>query len=138
MGINKKVPGMFKDELERKIMTELAAHRARAYAFRTEKGIEQKEAKGTKKCVVKKDITFENYKEALFSSKTIIKSQQAFKSDHHNVCTKEYYKIALSNNDDKRLQTFDGITTYPIGTNAFNVYESQILARRKAIPIKLY
>ena len=138
MGINKKVPGMFKDELERKIMTEFVAHRARAYAFRTEKGIEQKKAKGTKKCVVKKDITFENYKEAPFSSKTIIKSHQAFKSDHHNVCTKEYNKTALSNNDDKRLQTFDGITTYPIGTNAFNVCESEILARRKVIPIKLY
>ena len=62
MGINKKVLGMFKDELGRKIMTETLAHRARSYAFRTEKGIEQKKAKGTKKCVVKKDITFENYK----------------------------------------------------------------------------
>ena len=30
-------------------------------------------------------------------------------------------KIALSSNDDKRLQTFDKITTYPYGTNAFKV-----------------
>ena len=138
LGINKKVLGMFKDELGRKIMTEFVAHRARAYAFRTEKGIEKKKAKGTKKCVVKKDIRFENYKEALFNNKTIIKPQQAFKSNHHNVCTKEYNKTALSNNDDKRLQTFDGITTYPIGTNTFNVCSSEMLARRKAIPIKLY
>ena len=136
--INKKVLGMFKDELGRKIMTKFVAHRTRAYAFQMEKGIEKKKAKGTKKCVVKKDITFETYKKALFNNRTIIKSQQAFKSDHHNVCTKEYNKIALSNNDDNRLQTFYGITTYPIGTNAFNVCVSELMARRKAIPIKLY
>ena len=41
--------------------------------------------------------------------------------------TEEVNKIALSNNDDKRLQTFDGITTYPYGTNAFKVCESEML-----------
>ena len=35
-------------------------------------------------------------------------------------------KNALSNSDNKRLQTFDGITTYPIGTNAFKVCESEM------------
>ena len=33
--------------------------------------------------------------------------------------TEEVNKIALSNNDDKRIQTFDGIETYSYGTNAF-------------------
>ena len=47
--------------------------------------------------------------------KIILKSQQKFKSDHHNVYTEEVNKIALSSNDDKRLQTFDRITTYPYG-----------------------
>ena len=41
--------------------------------------------------------------------------------------TEEVNKIALSNNDDKRLQTFDGITTYPYGTNALKVCESEML-----------
>ena len=36
-------------------------------------------------------------------------------------------KIALSSNDDKRLQTFDEITTYPYGTNAFKVCKSEML-----------
>ena len=35
-------------------------------------------------------------------------------------------KKALRNSDNKRLQTFDGITTYPIGTNAFKVCESEM------------
>ena len=35
--------------------------------------------------------------------------------------------IALSNNDDKKLQTFDKTTTYPYGTNAFKVCESEMM-----------
>ena len=81
---------------------------------------------------------FENYRESLFNSTTIIKSQQRFRSDHHNVYTEEVNKIALSSNDDKRLQTFDRITTYPYGSNAFKVCESEMLAKKKAILIKMY
>ena len=57
----------------------------------------------------------------------MLKSQQRFKSDYHEVYTEEINKIALSSNDDKRLQTFDKITTYPYGTNAFKVCESEML-----------
>ena len=46
----------------------------------------------------------------------ILKSQQRFKSDHHKVYTEEVNKIVLSSDDDKRLQTFDGIETCPYGT----------------------
>ena len=41
--------------------------------------------------------------------------------------TEEVNKIVLSSNDDKRLQTFDIITTYPYGTNALKVCESEML-----------
>ena len=70
---------------------------------------------------------FENYKDCLFNGEVILKSQQRFKSDHHKVYTEEVNKIALSSNDDKRLQTFDRITTYPYGTNTFKVCESEML-----------
>ena len=63
----------------------------------------------------------------MLNNKAILKSQLRFKSDHHNVFTKEVNKIALSSNDDKRLQTFDRVTTYPYGTNAFKVCESEML-----------
>ena len=52
--------------------------------------------------------------------------------------TEEVNKIAISTNDEKSLQTFDRITTYPYGSNAFKVCESEMLVKKKAIPIKLY
>ena len=126
IGKNKKVIGMFKDELGGKIMTEFIALRAKVYAYKTEDGRVHKRAKGMKKCLIKREIMFEHYKDCLFNSKTIIKSQQRFRSDHHRVYTEEVNQIALSSNDDKRLQTFDGITTYPISANAFKVCENEI------------
>ena len=70
---------------------------------------------------------FENYTDCLFNDKIILKSQQRFKNYNHDVYTEKVNKIALSNDDDKRLQTFDRITTYPYGTNAFKVCESEML-----------
>ena len=49
--------------------------------------------------------------------------------------TEEVNKIAISSNDDKRLQTFDGIMTYPYGSNAFKVCESEMLTKKKVIPL---
>ena len=51
----------------------------------------------------KRRLMFENYKDSLFNDKTILKSQLRFKSNHHDVYTEEFNKIALSSNDDKRL-----------------------------------
>ena len=44
---------------------------------------------------------FENYKDWLFHDKIILKSQQRFKSNHHEVYTQEFNKIVLSSDDDK-------------------------------------
>ena len=70
---------------------------------------------------------FQNFKNSLLNNKTIYRSQDRFKSYSHDAYTEEVNKIALSSNDDKRLQTFDRITTYPYGTNAFKVCESEML-----------
>ena len=126
---------MFKDELGGKIMTEFCALRAKAYSYKLDDDTENKKAKGTKKCIVKRELTFKNYVDCLFNDKTIIKSQQRFRSDHHRVCTEEVNKIALSSNNGKRLQTSDKVTTYPYGTNAFKVCESEILVKLKQKPI---
>ena len=88
--------------------------------------VKRKKAKGTKKCVIKRRLMFENYKDCLFNDQNILKPQQRFKSDYNKVCTEEVIKTALSSNDDKRLQTFDNATTYPHGTNAFKVCESEM------------
>ena len=129
IGKNKKVIGLFKDELGGKIMKEFVGLRAKTYAYLMDDDSEHKKAKGTKKCVIKRRLMFENYTDCLFNDKTILKSQQRFKSDCHNVYTEQINKIALSSNDDKRLQTFDKITTYPYGTNAFKVCESEMLSK---------
>ena len=138
IGKNKKVIGMFKDELSGKTMTEFCAARAKTYTFKYDNDKEKKKAEGTKKCIIKKDLTFGNYKESVLKNKIIMRSQLQFKIDHHNVYREEVNKIAISSNDDKRLQTFDGITTYPYGTNAFKACESEMLVKRKDVPIQLY
>ena len=72
---------------------------------------------------------FENYKDCLFNNKTILKSQQRFKSDCRNAYTEQINKIALSSDDEKRLQTFDKISTYPYGTSAFKICKSEMLSK---------
>ena len=108
-------------------MKEFYGLRAKTYAYLMDDNSEKKKAKGTKKCVIKRRLMSENYKECLFNNKIILKSQQVFKSDYHNVYTVEINKTALSSNDDKTLQTFDETTTYPHGKNAFKVCESEMM-----------
>ena len=116
IGNNKKVPGLFKDELGGKIIKEVVALRPKTYAYLMDDSSDHKNAKGTKKCVIKQKLMFENYKDFLFNNKTVFRSQKSFKSYYHDVYTEELNKIVLSRNDDKRLQTSDSITTYPYGT----------------------
>ena len=115
IGKNKKVPGLFKDQLGGKIMTEVVTRRLKPYAYLDDDGSEHKKAAGTKKCVKKQKLMFENFKDCLFSNKTVYRSQERFKSHYHFMYTEEVNKIALSSNDDKRLQTSDRITKYPYG-----------------------
>ena len=70
---------------------------------------------------------FENYTDCLLNNKNVYRSQQRFKRYNHDVYTEEVNKTALSNNHDKRLQTFDRITTYAYETNPFKVCESEML-----------
>ena len=106
IGKNKKVIGLMKDELGGKIMTESVAFRPKTYLINTS-NTTIKKAKGTKKCVVKRRIKFNDYKNCLLNNEIIPKSQQNFKSEAYNVHSEEINKIAFSCNDDKRLQTFD-------------------------------
>ena len=126
IGTNKKAPGLFKDELGGKIITAFVALRPKTYSYLDDNCNKHKKAKGTKKCVIKQKIMFQNFKDCLFNNKNVYRSQERFKNYNHDVYT-EVNKTALSNNDDKRLQAFDGITTYPCGTNVFKICESEML-----------
>ena len=114
-GKNKKVVGLMKDELGGKIITEFVTLRPKTYSHSTDDCKEDKKAKGTKKCIIKRMIKFDDYKNCLLKDKVLLKSQQRFISKKHNVYTENINKIALSNNDDKRIVSSDKITSYPYG-----------------------
>ena len=77
--------------------------------------------------MIKEELQFNNYKDCLLNDKVVLKPQQRFKSEKHDVYTENVNKIALSSNDDKRLSTFDKITTYPYGTNVGKVCKTELL-----------
>ena len=112
-------------------MKEFVGLRAKTYAYLMNDGTKHKKAKGTKKCIIKKRLVFENYTDCLFNDKIILKPQKRFKRDYQDVYTKQINKIALSSKDEWRLQAFDKTTTNPYGTNAFKVCESEMLNKYK-------
>ena len=137
IGINKNVLGMFKYELYGKIKVKFCGPRAKTYAYLIDccadddyekNKIINKKAKGTKKCVIKRHLKFDDYKDSIINKKHILKTQQRFKSDLDTIYAKTITKIEISSNNDKILQTYDKITTYPHGTNAFKVCECEMLS----------
>ena len=115
MGKNKKVIGLMKDELGGKIITEFVTLRPKTYSYLTDDGKEDKKGKEAKKCVIKRMVKFNNYKNCLLKDKAILKSQQRFISKKHDVYTENINKIALRNNDDKRIVSSDKIMSYSYG-----------------------
>ena len=115
INVNKKVVGLMKDELGGGIITESVALRPKSYSYKTDDNIELKKAKGAKKCVINKMLSFSDYKNCLFDNGKFLRSQQRFKSENHTVYTENINKIALSRDDDKRIVAKDGIASYPYG-----------------------
>ena len=95
-------------------------------------GSEHKKAKGTRKCVIKRRLMFENYKDCLFNEKAIFKKQQRFKRYYHDMYAEEINRVALSSNYYKRVQTFNRVTTFPHRTSDFKMCEDEMLNVRKA------
>ena len=86
-GVNKKVVGLMKDELGGGIITEFTALRTKAYSHKMDDFTELKKAKGTKKCVEKKMLRFDDYKNCLFTNSKVLRLQQRFRSKNHSVYT---------------------------------------------------
>ena len=100
-GKNKKVIRLMQDELGGKIITEFVTLRPKTYSYLTDYCKEDKKAKGTKNCLLKDEV--------------ILKSQQRFISKKHDLYTENINKIALSNNDHKRIVSSHKITSYSYG-----------------------
>ena len=90
IGKNKKVIGLMKDELGGKIMTEFIALTPKLYSYKKLDGEEDK------KCIIKKTLTFKDYKNCLLSLKDGYRSQLMFRSTNHEVHTIEVNKVALN------------------------------------------
>ena len=90
-----------------------------------------KRLKKHKKDVINRRLKFNDYKDCLLNNEIILKSQQRIKNERHDVYSAEINKIPLSSNDDKRLQTFDRIISYPYGASAGKVCKTELLSKVK-------
>ena len=129
MGKNKKVIGLMNNELGGRIMKEFIELKPKCYAYLMDDDSVDKKAKGTKKCVIKRCVVFNDYEECAEQKKKILRFQQRFKIDGHDVYTEEINKVALSFSDDKRIIGYDGIATYPYGIGAGILCKQELLSK---------
>ena len=94
---------MFKDEAGGQQIAEFVGLRAKLYSYRMDEGKEEKKCKGIKKALVKKCITFDDYKGCLFNQKPQMRQMNVIRSHKHEVFTQTVNKVALSHEDDKRF-----------------------------------
>ena len=110
-GVNKKVIGKFKDEVGGIQITHFVGLRPKLYTFKVEEKGETRKAKGVKKNVIKKSLSFEDYKKFLFTKDELMKEMNIIRSQNHNIYSMTINKVALSANDDKRLICSNKINT---------------------------
>ena len=113
-GHNKKVFGMMKDECGGKQITEFVGLRAKMYSYKVDK-IEEKKAKGVRKNVIKKDISFDDYYKCLREKNPVYRKMTLIRSHNHEIYSETINKVALSADDDKRNVDKDGISTLAYG-----------------------
>ena len=117
-------------------MKELVRLQRKTHSYLKDNNNEDKKAKGTKKCVIKRKLKFQDYKNCLEAAQTenktnyleknvdslkkdkkkfiknkklILQIQQRRQSERHSVFSEKINKTALSSNDDKRMQSIDSI-----------------------------
>ncbi len=65
--------------------------------------------------MIKKDISFEDYKRCLFMGSEQMRKMNIIRSRKHTLYTEEVNKVAMSANDDNRVIRPDGVHTLAIG-----------------------
>ena len=126
--VNKKVTGKFKDEVGGNQITHFVGLRPKLYTFKVEtkykkdgkdgkikiiKAIEEdkRKAKGVKKNVIKKSLSFEDYKKCLFTEDELMKEMNIIRSQNRDIYSMTVNTVALSANHDKRLICENKINT---------------------------
>ena len=115
---NKKIPGKLKDEVGGMPIQEVVCLRSKMYSILLDDDTNTKKAKGTKNCVVKKVITHQNYKDALFEKKSFKHEMQRFGTENHVIYTQHLNKTSLSPFDSKRWIEADGVSTRAYGNKS--------------------
>ena len=108
---------LIKDEISGEIIEEFVALRPKLYSYRKSDGSEDKKCKGIKMNVVKRTLTFKDYKNYLFKKSHLYRSKLIFRLIKHDVHTIEVNTLALRADDDKRIIGEDGISTNARGYN---------------------
>ena len=102
-GVNKKVIGKFKDEAAGKQITHFVGLHPKLYTYKIEGQGEKRKAKGVKKYVIKKSLSFDDYKKWLFTEEEVMKEMNIVRSQNHEIFSIKVNKVALCANDYKRL-----------------------------------
>ena len=131
--VNKKVIGKCKNALGKGHMSEFIALSPKVYAYKqvlVDKTLaEDKKARGPCKKVSKKTLSFDHYKQCLFNNDIVKCIHCRKKSIPHSVDTLQINQIALKNSDNKRLKSFNGLTTFPYGASAFKVCAEELKSK---------
>ena len=127
-GKNKKFIGFIKYQLGGKILTEFVALRPKIYSYLMDDDNSNKKAKGTKKCVTKRILKFNDCKTCLFQNEITLKPQYR-DNEAHNAYTEEINKTALGSNDDKIFlwQTFHRTKACPYGYKRWEIMQNKIV-----------
>lgn len=114
--VNKKILGLFKDEMNGAVITRFVGLRAKMYAIDCTDSPIVMRAKGVKKYVLQNQISFKDYHQCLKDNISVIRSQNTFRSKKHCVYSVTQQKIALNAHDNKRIiSPDDNIYTLPWG-----------------------
>src|SRR5690606_32539785 len=106
---NHKEIGKMSIEMSNNIITEFVGLKPKMYALKCisldniNNHSFKKVAKGIKRCNIKKELTFDTYKNVLFSQKLTFTEYKSIKSKLHEIYTQSVTKIALSPIDSKRF-----------------------------------
>lgn len=118
--VNKKVPGLMKDECNGQIMTEFVGLRSKMYSVKIAGQDAIRKAKGVKRNVVDRKLKFKDYFNCLLKEDILVGHQKNIRSKLHEINTIDQKKIMLSPFDDKRFIKPNNIDTLPWGHYSIN------------------
>ena len=114
---NKKILGKIKDECAGTPIAEAVCLRSKMYSIMKADEKTSKRQKGETKCVIKKGIMHEHFKETFFSAKQMWHGMNILRSEGYEIFGMHINKISMSAFDSKWWIADNRIQTYAYGYN---------------------